>query len=190
MTAILTQRCDPFGMEIERYAEKLAGGMYGEKYAGKYKWHCEEPAIGRYRFICRGGNYGFRRQADGGLIEAYHCDGGHKGQVMVLCRIHVRDFTQGPPKPGWSKDKRTPHGVVGGTKANEMCPRCMWPPEAAELQQTADALQQQMAQMQIYGLIGQFAKLQAEQDQVRARLDELNETGRVHKCPLQLVEVS
>jgi hypothetical protein len=35
-----------------------------------------------------------------------------------------------------------------------------------------------------------FAELERRQDVVRARLDELHQTGRVHKCPLTLREVS
>ena len=183
-TGLLTQRCDPFGAESRI---QLLGGMVPENQVGKIMWHCPEPAIGRYRMICTGGDYGHRTQADGGLIAATHCDGGHQGQVMPLCPKHVRDFTVGPPRPGYTRDMRTPVGQIGGTKANEMCPACMWPPEARTLQEIADALQQQMASC---FLLEQFARLQARQDQVRARLDELFATGRVHKCPLQLREVS
>jgi hypothetical protein len=193
VTAILTQRCDPFGIERERYGEKLAGGIYGEASVGKYIWHCEEPVIGRYRMICVGGDYGFRRGNDGGLVEAFHCDGGHKGQVMALCKLHVRDFTTGPPKPGWSRDKRTPHGQVGGTKANDMCPRCVAPPKAMELMKRADFLQQQLSAFMTSGLLAmspRVAAIESEQDQVRAALNEMHERGIVHKCPLVLREVS
>jgi hypothetical protein len=193
-TGLLTARCDPFGAES---SVNLLGGMYDEKHRGKYMWHCKEPAIGRYRMICTGGDYGFRGANDGGLIRAHHCAGGHQGQVMTLCALHVRDFTVGPPRPGFTRDKMTPVGQVGGTKANEMCPACMWPPEARTLQEQADSLQQAMSvlqyQMQFAGLLTvapEFARLQARQDQVRARLDELHQSGRVHKCPLKLVEVS
>jgi hypothetical protein len=190
MTAIITQRCDPFGVERERYGEKLAGGLYSEASVGKYVWHCQEPVIGRYRMICTGGDYGFRRQADGGLIAAYHCDGGHRGQVMALCKLHVRDFTTGPPKPGWSADKRTPHGQIGGTRANDTCPACVAPPRARELMARADFLQQQLSAMMIHGILNRVVAIQSELDQVRAGLDELHERGIVHKCPLILREVS
>ena len=183
-TGLLTQRCDPFGAESRI---QLLGGVYDEKHVGKVMWHCAEPAIGRYRMICRGGDYGHRAQADGGLIAAFHCAGGHQGQVMPLCKTHVRDFTTGPPKPGYTADRRTPVGQIGGTKATDMCPACMWPPEARTLQEVADRLQQEMSRA---FLLDQFARLQAQQDQVRARLDELFASGRVHKCPLILREVS
>jgi len=186
-TGLLTSRCDPFGAESRI---QMLGGLYDERHRGQYMWHCAEPAIGRYRMICTGGDYGFRGANDGGIVSASHCDGGHQGQVMALCEVHVAEFSVGPPKPGWSKDMRTPHGQVGGTKANEMCPACAFPPEARALTETANALQQQMAQYQAYGLMSEFARVQGQQDQIRARLDELHQTGRVHKCPLILREVS
>ena len=186
-TGLLTQRCDPFGAESRI---RLLGGMYDERHRGIHMWHCKEPAAGRFRMICAGGDYGHRAQADGGLIAAWHCDGGHKGQVMPLCRLHVRDFTTGPPRPGFTRDLKTPLGQVGGTRATDMCPPCMWPGEARALQERADHLQQQMSVMVIRGLISEFARLQGAQDQVRARMDELFRTGRIHKCPLRLTEVS
>lgn len=194
MTAILTQRCDPFGVEQERYGEKLAGGLYGPESAGKYIWHCEEPTIGRFRMVCTGGNYGFRRQNDGGLVQAHHCDGGHRGQVMVLCKLHVRDFTTGPPAPGFTKDLRTPLGQVGGTKANELCPACVAPPEARPHMERADFLQAQLSAMMTSPIaltLGhRIAAIESELDQVRKKLDELHERGIIHKCPLKLIEVS
>lgn len=194
-TGLLTARCDPFGAESRI---NLLGGMYGEQYRGRYMWHCDRPAIGRYRMICTGGDYGHRTQADGGLIAATHCDGGHKGQVMHLCPLHVRDFTTGPPRPGFTKDLKTPVGQVGGTKATEMCPACMWPPEARTLQEAADRMQEELSRLhygaEISGILGlnvrRIAQVTAAQDQVRARMDELFATGRIHKCPLVLREVS
>ena len=190
MTAILTQRCDPFGVERERYGANLAGGLYTEASVGKYVWHCEEPVVGRYRMICTGGDYGFRRAPDGGIVNAYHCDGGHKGQVMDLCAIHVRQFSVGPRKPGWNKDKTVPHGIVGGTVANEMCPACVAPPQVRELMLRADFLQAQLSAMVIHGIMNRVVAIESELDQVRRALDEMNERGISHKCPLKLVEVS
>jgi hypothetical protein len=185
-TGLLTQRCDPFGAESEI---KLLGGMYPEAMNGKQHWFCKQPAAGRFRMICTGGDYGFRRGNDGGLVKATHCDGGHRGQIMPLCRSHVSEFSVGPPPPGFDKSMR-PRGRVGGTKANELCPACAFPPEARELTEKANHLQGRLSQLQAFGLMGEMARLQAEQDQVRARLDELHESGRIHKCPLILREVS
>jgi len=190
-TGLLTDQCDPFGIES---SVRLMGGMYPEKYMGRNIWYCGRRAVSRHRFSCKGGEYGFRRANDGGLIEAYHCPGGHTGPVMPLCPGHIRELSVGPAPPGWNADRTVPHGQVGGTKANEMCPACAYGKDAGDegkdLVAKADELQQQMAQMQIIGLLGEFAKLQAVQDQVRARLDELHERGIMHKCPLRLVEVS
>jgi hypothetical protein len=188
-TGLLTARCDPFGAESRI---QLLGGMYDEKNRGKYMWHCDQRAAGRYRMICQGGDYGHQLSPGQGLVAAYHCDGGHKGQVMPLCTTHAREFTVGPPKPGYTRDLRTPVGQIGGTKANEMCPACMWPPEARTLQEQADDLQQRMSVLIVMGLdlTGDFVRLQVAQDRVRGRMDELFASGRVHKCPLQLIEVS
>jgi len=190
VTAILTQRCDPFGVERERYGERLAGGLYDEAGPGKYVWHCEQPVVGRYRMVCTGGDYGTRLAPDGGIVAAYHCDGGHRGQVMDLCAIHVRQFSVGPRAPGWSKDKKTPHGIVGGTKANELCPACVAPPGVRELMVRADFLQAQLSAMVINGIMNRIVAIESELDQVRAALDDANARGISHKCPLKLVEVS
>ncbi len=195
MTVLLAERCDPYGIES---TVKLMGGMYPQSYMGKNIWYCPQRAVSRHRLICTGGDYGHRLANDGGLIRAFHCDGGHEGVKMPLCAAHIRELAIGPPAPGWSKDMRTPHGQVGGTKANEMCPACMWPPEARELQVKADAMQEELSRLhigaQISGILGlnlrRIAQVSAAQDQVRARLDELFASGRVHKCPLKLVEVS
>lgn len=194
-TGLLTARCDPFGAESQVH---LLGGMYDEKHRGKHMWHCANRAIGRYRMICTGGDYGHQMTPGQGVIAATHCDGGHQGQVMPLCKTHVREFSEGPARPGFTKDKKTPYGQVGGTDARGMCPACMWPPEARELQYKADAMQEELSRLhigaQMSGIIGlnvrRIAKVTAAQDQVRARLDELYATGRIHKCPLILREVS
>jgi len=212
-TGILTQRCDPYGIEVEKYAEKLAGGVYDSRHAGNVVWHCEERTIGRYRMVCSGGDYGFRAQGDGGLVRAYHCDGGHEGQVMNLCALHVREFSQAgyarpvPLKtPAYDAAGKAQHWApgsqVGGSRASDMCPRCAFPPEARTLTEVADRLQAEMSLIMArpihnLGIMTEMAKnmevfqrLERQQDVVRARLDELHQTGRVHKCPVTLREVS
>lgn|SRR5215469_859566 len=189
MPAVLTQRCDPFGAESRI---QLAGGLFPENQVGKIMWHCSEPAQARYRMVCRGGEYGFTRSPGQGIIAAYTCPGGHRGQVMPLCVKHAREFTVGPPKPGWNRDKTIPHGQVGGTVANELCPACAAPPVARPLMAKADELNQRIATYKALGLdfAPECRALEAEQDDVRRQIDELHERGLIHKCPLQLVEVS
>jgi hypothetical protein len=189
MGTLLHERCDPFGAES---SVRLAGGLFADNMVGKIMWHCAERAEARYRMICTGGDYGFTRSPGQGIIAAYHCPGGHKGQVMPLCPTHAREFTVGPPRPGFTADKRTPYGQVGGTKANEMCPACAAPPDARPLMTQAETLNQEMSVYMSMGLgmSPAFLRLQSQQDQVRAALDELHERGLIHKCPLKLVEVS
>jgi hypothetical protein len=195
-TGILTGFCDPYGAESKI---RLLGGLYGDSYLGQHMWKCEQRPIGRYRLVCVGGYYGTRRANDGALVYGYRCEGGHRSsEPMPLCKAHVYEGKFGPPLPGWNRDKTVPHGVVGGSKWNEMCPRCVAPPEARSLMDAADRLQQEMAKLKtgpmsmvMSGeLMRRFRRMEQEQDRVRARLDELYHTGVVHKCPMTLVEVS
>jgi hypothetical protein len=195
-TGILTGFCDVYGAESKI---RLAGGLFNESHLGQHMWFCPNRAIGRYRLVCKGGYYGTRTASDGGLVYGYRCDGGHpSSEPQPLCKTHVLEGLHGPPAPGWNADKTIPHGVVGGTTWNKMCPRCIAPPEARSLMDAADRLHQEMSKLKtgpmsmvMSGeLMRRFQRMEQEQDRVRARLDEMNEIGVVHKCPLTLVEVS
>jgi hypothetical protein len=187
-TGLLTERCDPYGAES---SIRLLGGTVPENQAGKYHWYCDERAESRFRLICRGGEYGERQAPDGGLVAAYHCPGGHRGPVMPLCKVHIREFTAGPPAPGYDSAYR-PYGQVGGTKATELCPACAMPPPARVLQDKATALHQELSRWQMTGIIAGpvMRRIEGEMNQVAAAIDELRVQGIVHKCPLELVEVS
>lgn len=189
-TGLLTERCDPYGIES---TVKLAGGLYPQSMMGKHIWYCQNTAQARYRLICTGGTYGFRRANDGAPVPAYECPGGHQGVVMPLCSTHARELAVGPPKPGWNRDRTVPHGQVGGTKANELCPKCAVPtPEVKDMMDHADALQQYLSRLQTapVALLAQIADAERQLNDVRARIDELAEQGFIHRCPLKLVEVS
>lgn len=162
-TGLLTAMCDPYGAES---GIRLLGGLYPESHTGRIMWHCSNRAAARYRMTCQGGDYGSRSAPDGGLVAAFHCDGGHRGQVMPLCLDHVREI---------------------GRRQSGLCPACAWPPRARMLQEQADQLQMRLAAAWDFSTM---AKLSAMLDQVRAALDELNAQGIVHKCPLKLIEVS
>jgi len=185
-TGLLTARCDPYGAESQI---RLMGGTVDPRHVGRVMWRCEKPAIGRYRMMCRGGSYGQRIAADTGIVAAYICDGGHKGQEMPLCRSHVEEFSSGPPKAGFDASGR-PFGRVGGTSANGLCPPCAKPPEARELEERANLLNGMIARYQMLGLIAESAKLMGQLDDIRGELTELFQTGRIHQCPLYLTEVS
>ena len=199
-TGLLTDRCDPYGIES---SVRLFGGVYPQEMMGKYVWYCRERAEARFRLICTGGDYGQRVAPDGGSVAAYHCDGGHKGPPMPLCRKHQRELgTRGDPGPRPLKSARyddegheqhwAPGSQVGGTKANELCPECAMPPDARELNEQAGYLTGELGKYIALGLELSSPALRMRRDLegVRGRLDELNMTGRVHRCPLRLVEVS
>jgi hypothetical protein len=211
MSTLLHTRCDPYGAESEIF---LAGGWHPQNMAGKIHWRCEERAESRYQLFCLGGDYGFTRTPGHGIVAAYHCDGSHPGRVMPLCRTHVREFcTWGykPPKllkRPWIDERGNeqwwqPGATIGGSRANECCPACLHGRGTPDyeriigLEQRADAISQELARYeqlsQQLGLVvtsPEWVRLKSEEDAVRGHLDELNERGVIHKCPLRLTEVS
>ena len=197
-TGLLVGRCDPYGAESRI---QLFGGIYPEAMRGKHMWHCEERPVGRFRMVCRGGEYGQRQAPDGGMVPAFVCEGNHAGQPMDLCHLHVKEFSSfsyDRPKPLKSIEYDAaghpqhwaPGSVVGGSRANEVCPRCAMPPEARSLQEEIDPLVQRYAVAAAYGLLAECAKIESELGGKRAEFDMLVLQGKVHKCPLRLVEVS
>ena len=199
-SGLLTDRCDPYGVES---TIRLFGGVFPENMKGRYNWYCPERAEARFRLVCTGGDYGQRIAPDGGMVPAYHCDGGHKGVPMPLCREHQRELgTRGEPRPralrsavydgNGHEQHWAPGSVVGGSKANELCPTCAMPPLARELNERAGYLSGQIGLYLNLGmeLAAPVLRMRQELEDVRAHLDELNLTGHVHKCPLKLIEVS
>ena len=165
-TGLLTQRCDPYGAESRI---SLLGGMYPENHVGRIMWHCPELAAARYRMVCVGGDYGERTAPDGGLVAAYHCDGGHRGQVMPLCEGHRRMLAK---------------------RSAGLCPACAWPPGARDLTEALQARQADMYQAQRLGYYVAAAKLAGALEDLQHQMNELIARGVVHKCPLRLEEVS
>jgi hypothetical protein len=167
-TGLLTDRCDPYGAESR---VKLMGGLHPENHVGRIMWHCQNRATGRYRMTCQGGEYGTRKAPDGGTVAAYVCEGGHRGQEMPLCMDHRREIAK---------------------RQTEMCPRCAYPPVAAPAFLRLEQIQAQMADMMRFPFLDYkvMARLSAESDQLMAEGDEMILRGLVHKCRLQLVEVS
>jgi hypothetical protein len=163
---LLTARCDPYGAESRI---QLLGGLLPESHVGRIKWHCPERATARYRMRCVGGGYGTRQAPDGGKVAAYQCDGGHTGQIMPLCEAHRGEIAR---------------------RQSEMCPRCAFPEEAAQLYGALEKAQMAYAQAMMMGDWSGGAAICADIDLGRARMDEMTQQGIIHKCPLVLVEVS
>lgn len=199
-TGLLTDRCDPYGIES---TVRLFGGVFPDKMMGRYIWHCPERAEARFRLVCTGGEYGSRVAPDGGIVAAFHCEGGHKGPPMPLCRKHQRELgTPGyaQPRPlrsaAYDGDGHEQHwapgSVVGGPKANETCPACVLPPKARELNEKAGHLAGEIGRYELMGmgLAAPVIRMRADLEGVRMELDAMNMTGEIHKCPLRLVEVS
>lgn len=165
-TGLLTARCDPYGAES---TISLLGGMYPQNQVGRIMWHCEKAARARYRLICTGGTYGGRLAADGGLVAAYVCEGGHRGVVMPLCDDHVRSISR---------------------RQAELCPRCAFPPEVREVAAALQARQADMHSAFQLGYLVAAAKLGAAVEDLQAQMNDYSLRGIVHRCPLRMKEVS
>jgi hypothetical protein len=156
-------RCDPYGRESKI---QLMGGLYPERRASKTALEigfCPRPAEGVYVMVCG-------------------C--GHRGQRMPLC---------GPGIIADARGQNYPHpGHVASIQRRQagLCPRCAFPPAARGLAEAAEARMLDMAQARALGLLGAVAKLGAALESLQAQLDELVAQGIIHRCPLQLVEVS
>lgn len=165
-TGILTRRCNPFGNATDRGPKGLLGGYFGPEYEGGYKWNCEKPAVGTYQMICR-------------------C--GHRGQRMELCGPSVTPGADGKPMFNEGHNSRSFIDRVGGA-----CPKCLFPEEARMWSQAAERDQAELGRYQAAGMAfsPHATMLRRKVEEARARLDELNESGRIHKCPLTLTEIS
>lgn len=164
-TGLLTARCDPFGAESRI---QLLGGVYDESHVGRIMWHCDQRAEARYRMVCRGGDYG-TRVAPGGPVAGYSCPGGHRGQVMELCASHRREIAK---------------------RQAGLCPACAYPPAARALAAELEQLQRALQATEAVWDFRRAAQLAARMDDLQHAMTEMRDQGRVHQCPLELVEVS
>lgn len=165
-TGLLTARCDPYGAES---SIRLLGGMFPEDQVGRIKWHCQLPAEARYRMICTGGRYGVRVAPGSELEQAYICEGGHRGQIMPLCRSHR---------------------VSIGRRQAGLCPACAFPPAARDLTEALQARQADMHEAFRLGFLAAAARLGAAVEDLTNQMTEMSQRGLIHRCPLKLVEVS
>lgn len=164
--ATLTRRCNPFGHATDRGPKHLLGGVYGPEYEGGHKWNCDRVAVATYRMECR-------------------CQ--HRGQPMELCGPGV---VQGPDlKPMFHEGHNSKAFM---DRVSGACPVCLFPPEARMWSEVAERDQGELATLLKIGyeFSPQATMLRRKVEEARTRLDELNESGRIHKCPLTLTEIS
>jgi hypothetical protein len=164
--AYITTRCNPFGHGTDRGPRHLLGGMYGPEYEGGHKWLCDRPSAGRYRMTCR-------------------C--GHRGQPMELCGPGMVLGPAGNPYPHPGHNSPEFMDRVSGA-----CPACLFPPEARMWTEVAERDQAELGTLQLIGyeMSPQATMLRRKVEEARTRLDELNASGLIHKCPLTLTEMS
>ena len=116
-----------------------------------------------YRWQCR--NY-----AQGRYLMS--CANGHSGIRMRLCYGHVYEITQ-----HHSRQK------------NGLCPRCVWPPRARELNERADSLMKQMWLPTTWP--DERQRMASHLEDVRAEMDEMRRRGVITSgAPLTLTEIS
>jgi hypothetical protein len=171
MTTLLTDRCDPYGAESQI---QLLGGVYPESHNGRIHWHCEKRATARYRMICTGGEYGTRRKTGdvgtfGTMVAGRVCPGGHRGQIMPLCLDHRREIAR---------------------RQSEACPACLYPPAGRSLSEAIEANQRDWQMAMTLQDWPAIARLAARHEVLSASMSEMMAAGIIHKCPLNLVEVS
>jgi len=95
------------------------------------------------------------------------CANGHRGRV-TLCYAHV-----------WMIQKR-----MGG-----VCPRCVWPPRARELDERCTYLMRQISDPRTWP--DERQRMAAALEDARREMDELRERGTITSgAPLRLEEVS
>lgn len=95
------------------------------------------------------------------------CRCGHRGQVMPLCAAHVAEISK---------------------RQASLCPPCALPPEAHMWQAAAESAQRDMYYAGLDP--GRAAAAAARYERATTRLDEMNISGAIHRCPLILTEIS
>jgi hypothetical protein len=69
MTTLMTEWCNPYGVETGGAARLLGGLSDASKVF--HQWACKIPSIGHFRMMC---------------------EHGHKGQMMPQCANHAKQF--------------------------------------------------------------------------------------------------
>jgi hypothetical protein len=168
-TGLLTARCDVYGAESNI---QLFGGYFPESMNGKHHWYCENNSVGRFRMTCTGGDYGVAVANDGGLRRPYHCEGGHRGQVMPLCGEHRVEVQR---------------------RQSGCCPACAVARHDSRVVSVMGEIESAQASLAIaqsrFDWLGEL-RYQQVIESLAHRMTEFNEQGITHKCPLILREVS
>lgn len=94
------------------------------------------------------------------------CPLGHTGPVMELCDRHVAMIT---------------------ARMSECCTRCVWPPQALELNEAINRIQTEICQT--YDLVS-ATRLRRRAEELGEQMTELMNRGVIARRPLRLVEVS
>lgn len=157
---LLAARCDPYGAESRI---QLMGGLYPDSMLGRHMWHCGRAAEATYRMVCR-------------------CE--HRGQRMPLCGPGIITGPDGVPYP------HPGHAAELSKRQAGACPACIWPPMARAEHEAGQSAEQELRMAIILGDHAGVSRAKQAMETAGARLQELNDQGIVHRCPMRLVEVS
>lgn len=97
------------------------------------------------------------------------CEFGHEGPIMDLCQAHALELQ---------------------ARMSECCTRCVWPPEARELDEAMNRTMRSMADARDRHDLPTLNNLNSHLDDLRHEMDNLRDRGRIKKVPLKLVEIS
>lgn len=154
------------GADNRRGTERSLGfcDPYGEESGDvRVMGGMSDPAREAYRWRCQNWAQGRYRVS---------CANGHTGMIMRLCYAHVWEIQH-----HHSRAK------------NQLCPRCVWPSRARELNEKADRIMRDMWAPGTWPDDRQ--RLASALEDVRAEMDELRSRGVITSgAPLRLEEVS
>ena len=184
--AVLLGRCNPYGAETGG-PKRVMGGLHGPASAvtpdmnlpdnvAQGEWVCPQPAQVRVRMECQ-------------------C--GHKGTVMALCSWHEEITWGGELVAG--KFRRVKklirvHGHFEEIQKRQAgaCIRCLYPGKYASWYHELFAWQGQLAAYRDAGMWQSEAaeEIRRKIEGLTESFDEGNARGTIHRCPMQLIQVS
>ena len=186
---LVGQRCNPYGAETGG-PRRVMGGLHGPASARvdtadvpglpqaviEGEWACKYPAEVRVRMVCR-------------------C--GHTGAIMPLCSWHDETTLSGEYVAGKIRQISTVKRVHGhfeeiSRRQAGACIRCLFPGRYAADYKELFAWQNELGMLRELGLWYEARAVSVRQkiEDIVAEFDRGNADGTIHRCPMQLIQVS
>jgi hypothetical protein len=182
-------RCNPYGAETGG-PKRVLGGLHGpgsarvdtEDVPGlpesviQGEWICRYPAVVRVRMVCR-------------------C--GHAGDIMSLCSWHDETSYSGEYVAGTIRRVASTTRVHGhfeeiSKRQTGACTRCLYPGQFAADYKEILAWQNELGMLRELGewYSPRAASVRQKIEDIVAGFDAANADGTIHRCPMQLIQVS